>query len=145
MVHIKKSFFKSVLNNCSSWKCCIYICTQKQAHWSAHTHTGIHTHKSVSKANSKDSSYLMTHWKRPWCWEGLGSGGEGDDRGCDGWMASPTQCTWVWVNSGNWWWTGRPGLLKFLGSKESDTTERLNWTELNWTTFVDCRPCFPLR
>ena len=41
----------------------------------------------------------LTHWKRPWCWEGLGSGGEGNDRGCDGWMASPTQWTWVWVNS----------------------------------------------
>ena len=47
-----------------------------------------------------------THWKRLWCWEGLGAGGEGDDRGWDGWMASPTQWTWVWVNSRSWWWTG---------------------------------------
>ena len=38
----------------------------------------------------------LTHWKRLWCWYGLGAGGEGDDRGCDGWMASPTQWTWVW-------------------------------------------------
>ena len=45
----------------------------------------------------------LTHWKRPWCWEGLGAGGEGDDRGWDGWMASPTQWTWVWVNSRSWW------------------------------------------
>ena len=43
----------------------------------------------------------LTHWKRPWCWEGLGAGGEGDDRGWDGWMASPTRWTWVWVNSGS--------------------------------------------
>ena len=43
----------------------------------------------------------LTHWKRPWCWEGLGAGGGGDDRGWDGWMASPTQWTWVWVNSGS--------------------------------------------
>ena len=66
------------------------------------------------------------------CWEGLGAGGEGDDRGWDGWMASPTRWAWVWVNSGSWWWTGRPGVLRFMGSKESDTTERLNWTELNY-------------
>ena len=44
-----------------------------------------------------------THWKRPWCWEGLGAGGEGDDREWDGWMTSLTQWTWVWVNSGSWW------------------------------------------
>ena len=52
-----------------------------------------------------------SHLKRPWCWERLKVGGEGDDRGWDGWMASPTQWTWVWVNSGSWWWTGRPGVL----------------------------------
>ena len=58
----------------------------------------------------------LTHWKRPWCWERLMVGGEGNDRGWDGWMASPTRWTWVWVNSGNWWWTGRPGMLWFMGS-----------------------------
>ena len=64
-----------------------------------------------------------------WCWEGLGAGGEGDDRGWDGWMASPTWWTWVWVNSRSWWWTGRPGVLWFMGSQESNMTERLNWTD----------------
>ena len=59
----------------------------------------------------------LTHWKRLWCWEGLGVGGKGDDRGWDGWMASPTRWTWVWVNSGSWWWTGRPGVLWFMGSQ----------------------------
>ena len=59
----------------------------------------------------------LTHWKRPWCWEGLGAGEEGDDRGWDGWMASPTRWPWVWVNSGSWWWTGRPGVLQFMGSQ----------------------------
>ena len=49
--------------------------------------------------------------KRLWCWEELGAGGKGDDRGWDGWMASPTRGTWVWVNSGSWWWTSRPGVL----------------------------------
>ena len=66
----------------------------------------------------------------PWCWEGLGAGGEGEDRGWDGWMASPTQWAWVWVNSGSWWWTGRPGMLQFMGSQRVGH----NWaTELNWT------------
>ena len=76
----------------------------------------------------------LTHWKRPWCWEGLGAGGEGDDSGWDGWMASLARCTWVWVNSGSWWWTGRPGVLRFMGSqrvRHAWATE-LNWTELNW-------------
>ena len=59
----------------------------------------------------------LTHWKRLWCWEGLGAGGEGDDRGWDGWMASLTRWTWVSVNSGSWWWTGRPSVLRFMGSQ----------------------------
>ena len=75
----------------------------------------------------------LTRWKRPWCWEGLGAGGEGDDRGWDGWVASPTRCTWVWVNSGSWWGTGRPGMLRFMGSLRvgHDWATELNWTELN--------------
>ena len=73
----------------------------------------------------------LTHWTRSWCWEGLGAGGEGDDRGWDGWMASPTQWTWVWVNSGSWWWTGRLGVLQFMGSQivGHDWATELNWTE----------------
>ena len=61
---------------------------------------------------------------------GIGAGGEGDNRGWDGWMASLTRWTWVWVNSGSWWWTGRPGVLQSWGHKELDATERLNWTDL---------------
>ena len=59
----------------------------------------------------------LTHWKRPWCWERLRVGGEGDDRGWDGWMASSTWWTWVWVDSRSWWWTGRPGVLLFMESQ----------------------------
>ena len=59
----------------------------------------------------------LTHWKRPWCWERLKAGGEGGDRGWDGWMASLTRWTWVWVDSGSWWWTGRPGVLQSVGSQ----------------------------
>ena len=67
-------------------------------------------------------------WKRFWCWERLRAGGEGDNRGWDGWMASLTRWTWVWVNSGSWWWTGRPGVLRFMGSQRVEH----NWeTELN--------------
>ena len=71
----------------------------------------------------------LTHWKRPWCWEGLGLGGEGDDRGWDVWMASSTQWAWVWVNSRSC--DGQGGLVccSPWGHKESDTTEWLNWTE----------------
>ena len=71
--------------------------------------------------------------KRLWCWEGLGAGGEGDDRGWDGWMVSPTWWTWVWVNSGSWWWTGRPGVLQFMGSQRV----RHDWaSELNFPDFT---------
>ena len=71
----------------------------------------------------------LTHWQRPWCWERLRAGGEGGDRGWDGWMASPTQWTWVWVDSGSWWWTGRPGLLRFMWLQRVGH----NWAEVNWT------------
>ena len=69
----------------------------------------------------------LTHLKTPWCWERLKV--EGHDRGWDGWMASPTRWTWVWVNSGSWWWTGRPGVLQFMGLQQVGH----DWaTELNW-------------
>ena len=73
----------------------------------------------------------LTHLKGPWCWERLKAGGEGDDRGWDGWMSSPTQWTWVWVNSESWWWTGRPGVLWFMGSQRvgHDWVTELNWHE----------------
>ena len=62
---------------------------------------------------------------------GIGAGGEGDDRGWEGWIASLTRWTWVWVNSGRWWWTGRPGVLWFLGSQRvgHDWAAEPNWTE----------------
>ena len=74
----------------------------------------------------------LTHWKRPWCWERLMAEGEGDDRGWDGYVASLTQWTWVWVNSGSWWWTERPGMLQSMGLQGvgHDCRTELNWTEL---------------
>ena len=72
-------------------------------------------------------SWLM--WKRCWCWQRLRARGEGDDRGWDDWMASPTPWTWAWVDSGSWWWTGRPGVLWLMGSQRIGH----DWaTELKW-------------
>ena len=71
--------------------------------------------------------------EKPWCWEGFGAGGEGDDRGWDGWMASLTRWTWVWVSCRSWWWTGTPDVLWFVVSQRvgHDWAIELNWTELN--------------
>ena len=69
----------------------------------------------------------LTHLKRPWCWERLKVGGEGDDRGWDGWMASPTQWIWVWVNSRSWWWTGRSGILHSMGSQWVGHRDWTDW------------------
>ena len=71
----------------------------------------------------------LTHWKRPFCWQRLKAGWEGDNQGWDGWMASLTQWTRVWGNSGSWWWTGRPGVLQ---STESQRVGHDWVTELNW-------------
>ena len=73
----------------------------------------------------------LTHLKKTWCWERLMAGGEGDDRGWDGWIASPTQWTWVWVSSGSWWWSGKPGVLQSKGWQRvgHDWATELNWTE----------------
>ena len=75
----------------------------------------------------------LTHLTRPWCWERLKAGREGDDRGWNGWMTSPTQWTCISVNSGSWWWTGRPGVLQSMGSQRV----RHDWaSELNWTSIL---------
>ena len=69
--------------------------------------------------------------ERPWCWERL-KAGEGDDRGWDGWIASLTQRTWVWANSGSWWWTGKPDMLQSMRLQRVGH----DWTtELNWKTY----------
>ena len=74
----------------------------------------------------------LTHWRRPWCWERLKAGEERNDRRWDGWMASLTRWTWLWINSGSWWWTGRPGVLQSMGLQRvgHDWVTELNWTEV---------------
>ena len=79
--------------------------------------------------------------------EGLGVGGERDDRGWDGWMASLTQWKWIWVNSRSWWWTGRPGVLRFMGSQRvgHDWATELSWTNPVFPTpFIEETVLFPL-
>ena len=73
--------------------------------------------------------------KRPWCWERLRAEGEGDDRGWGGWIASPNQWTCVCISSGNWWWTGRPGVLQSIRSQRvgHDWATELNWTEVSFS------------
>ena len=83
----------------------------------------------------------LTHWNRSWCWEGLGAGGEGDDRESYDWMASSTQWIWVWVDSGSCWWTGRPGVLQFMGLQRV----RHDWaTKLNWISIISDMQMIPL-
>ena len=89
----------------------------------------------------------LTHLKRPWCWERLKVGGEGDDRGWDGWMASLTRWTWVWVGSRSWWWTGRPGVLRFMGSQRlghdwaTELTDWLTVKEKNQMWYISTYIC----
>jgi len=74
----------------------------------------------------------LTHWKSPWCLERLKAGGEGDDRGWDDWIASLSRWTWIWASSRSWWWTGKPGMLQFMGLQriEHDWATELNWRML---------------
>ena len=148
--------FPVVMDGCESWT------IKKAEHWRTDAFelwcwrrclrvpwTARRSNQSILKEISPESSlegmmlklkfqYLatsckeLTHLKRPWCWEALGAGGEGDDREWDGWMPSRAQWTWVWVNSGSWWWTGRCGVLRFMGSQR---VERDWVTELNWNKF----------
>ena len=110
--------------------------------------------KEIQPVNSKGNQFLNIHWKdwccswnsnplatwceelthlkRPWCWERLKAGAEGDDRGWDGWMASLTQWTWIWVSSRSWWWTRKPSMLQSMGSQRvrHNRTNELNWKVL---------------
>ena len=74
-----------------------------------------HNHIFITAPNLHPQE--LTYWKRPWCWKRLKAGGEGDNRGWDGWMASLTWWTWLWPSSRSWWWTGRPGVLQSMGSQ----------------------------
>ena len=152
---VKTKVFPVVMYGCESWtikkaECRIDAfelrCWRKllRVPWTARRSNQSIIKRSVLSVHWKDwcwswnSNTLATwfeeptHWKRLWCWERLKAGGEWHDRGWDGWMASPTQWAWVWVNSGSCWWTGRPGVLQSMGLQRvrHDRATELNWTEL---------------
>jgi len=83
--------------------------------------------------------------EKTWCWERLEVGGEGDNRGWDGWIASPPWRTWVWASSRSWWWTGKPGVLQSMGSQRvrHDWVTELNWTILKGVVPRKCVLCGP--
>jgi len=90
----------------------------------------------VGRNDAKAETPVLWPPKRLWCWEGLGARGEGDDRGWDGWMVSLTRWTWVSVNSRSWWWTGRPGVLRFMGSQRVG----YDWaSDLIWSSFISLK------
>ena len=143
---IKPMVFPVVMYGCKSWTIkkaeCWRIdvfelwCWRRllRVPWTARRSNQSILRKSVLNIHWKDwcwsSNSLATrceeqaHLKRPWCWERLKAGGEGDDTGWDGWMASLTQWTWVWASSGRWWKTGKPGMLQSMESQRV----RHDWT-----------------
>ena len=109
-------WYASLLSTSPSWRRSVLSVHWKDWCWSWNSNT------------LAPSCKELTHWKRLWCWEGLGAGGEGDDRGWDGWMASPIWWTWVWVNSGSWWWTREAWCAAIHGVAKSQTRLR-GWTD----------------
>ena len=144
---VKAMVFPVVMYGCESWT------VKKAEHWRIDAFemwcwrrllrvswTARRSNQSILKEISPGISLegmmlkLKLHYfghlmQRLWCWEGLGAGGERDNRGWDGWMASLTRWMWVWVNSGSCWWTGRPGVLRFMGLQRvgHDRATELNW------------------
>ena len=140
-VHLVKAMvYPVVMYRCESWT------IKKAEHWRIDAFelwcwkrllrgpwTARRSNQSILKKISPEILIGRTEAETPilwppdaknWCWERLKVGGEGDNRGWDGWMASPTWWTWVWVNSWSWWWTGRVA---------KSQTRLSNWAELNWS------------
>ena len=136
---VKATVFPVVMSGCESWTIKKAECQRMEAFelwcwrrllrdpWTARRSNQSILKESVLNIHWKDwcwswnSNTLvtwckeLTHWKRSWCWERLKAGGKGDNRGWDGWIASLTQWTWVWLGLGSWWWTGKPGVLQSMG------------------------------
>ena len=150
---VKATVFPVVMYGCGSWTIKKAECWRIDAFelwcwrrllrvpWTARRSNKFILKKPVLKIHWKDGCWCwssttlatwweeLSHWKRPWCWERLKAGGEGDDREWDGWMASPSKWTRLWASSRSWWWTKKPGMLQSMGLKIVGH----NWaTELNW-------------
>ena len=154
---VKATVFPEVIYGCESWTIKKAECQRIDAFelwcwrrllrvlWIARRSNQSILRKSVLNIHWKDwcwswnSNTLttrckqLTHWKRPWCWEGLKAGVEGDDRRWDDLMASPTRWTWVWASSRSWWWTAKPSVLLSVGLQRvrHEWSTELNWTELS--------------
>ena len=97
----------------------------------------------IMKLKLQYFGHLTESLEKTWCWDRLKAGGEADNRGWDGWMAPPTQWMWVWVHSRSWQWTGRPSVLKSMGSQS--WTRLSDWSELNWdSNCMEFQNCFNL-
>ena len=100
-----------------AWRAAVYGVTKQLSNWTTRSRreTKKRGRGMAGGAERKPRECEeLTHWKIPWCWERV-KAGEGDDRGWDGWMASFTWQTWVWVSTRSWWWTGKPGVLQSMG------------------------------
>ena len=162
---VKAVVFPVVMYGCESWTlkkaklhiidAFVLLCWRRLlgVPWTERRWSQSKLKKSVLKFHCKDwcwswsssSSTLaiwceeLTHWRRLWCWERLKGGGKGDDRGWDGWMASPTEWTWVWASSGSWWWTGKPSVLQSMGLqrvRHDCVTELTDWYKSVYSTIV---------
>ena len=129
--------WRSFLNSSSVYSCYLFLISSASVRRSVLGVLWKEWCWSWNSSTLATSCEELTHWTRLWCWEGLGAGGEGDNRGWDGWMASLTRWTWVWVNSGSWWWTGRPGVLQYMGSQRvgHDWVTEPNRTD-SWLTVL---------
>ena len=126
-----QSYFKKTRVQFSHFSHVLFSATPWTARRSRRSVLGVHWKDWCWSWNSNTLATWyeeLTHLKRPWIWERLKAGGEGHDRGWDGWMASLSQWIWVWVNTRSWWWTRTPGMLQSWGCQELDMTEWLNWT-----------------
>ena len=122
------SLFVDFLEHIRVWKTLLWV------QYSCFTREGKHSHRAERwlpqyKPGGQWQSLSPEILTLLFMQEGPGTGGEGNDRGWDGWMASPTRWAWVWVSSGSWWWTGRTGMLRFMGSQRvgHDGVTELNW------------------
>ena len=109
----------------------IWKCTEKKGgYWQLKIEKAYRMFNTYRSSNTLPTwCEELTHWKRPWCWEKLKAQGEGDDRGRDGWMASPFWWTWVWTSSGVGDGQGSLACYSPWGCKELYMTEQLNWTK----------------
>ena len=114
--HFNRAVFIALSPSFKYWITQVHMANFKSQSLCSHTLIFLSA-KSLCFFKNSSLTLKLTHWKRPWCWERSKAGGEGDGRGWDGWMASPTRWTWVWASSGSWWWTGSPGVLRSTGSQ----------------------------